>query len=210
MSPPDRLPAGPAAPVSALQLRQQSYQLQTGLAHSEAADETDDSISVKDMLRIVGKHKWLLLGAMSLCTAAALMYGLTTTPVYQATVLLQIDRSSARIVQFNKDVDASQGEDSLMLQTNNELLRSRTLAERVIDDLQLDPTRGQVQTAGVAPGASVNKPARTGSSEAAAPQEGWLNSIVAGYRRVGKPSVNDREYLSREGVVARFMKSSHG
>ena len=205
MSTPDRLPAGPAAPVSALQLRQQSYLLQTGLAHPDAADEADDSISVRDVLRILSKHKWLLLGAVSLCTAAALMYGLTTTPVYQATVLLQIDRSSARIVPFNKDVDPYQEDDALMLQTNNELLRSRTLAERVIDDLQLDPARAQGSSAGVAPGAPVASPASANSSEATVPQTGWLNSVIAGYRRLGKPSVSDREYLGREGVVARFM-----
>ena len=205
MSTPDRLPAGPAAPVSALQLRQQSYLLQTGLAHPDAADEADDSISVRDVLRILSKHKWLLLGAVSLCTAAALMYGLTTTPVYQATVLLQIDRSSARIVPFNKDVDPYQEDDALMLQTNNELLRSRTLAERVIDDLQLDPARAQGPSAGVAPGAPVASPASASSSEATVPQTGWLNSVIAGYRRLGKPSVSDREYLGREGVVARFM-----
>ena len=195
---PETLPAEPAGPTAALQLRQQSYLLQTGLARPDAAEEADDSISVKDVLRIVAKHKWLLLAAVSLCTAVAILQGLTTTPVYQATVLLQIDRASARIVQFNKDVDPYQEDDSLMLQTQYELLQSRSLAERVIDDLQLDPARARL--AGITPGAPVGA-----AAESAAPEGGWLASVLAGYRRLGKPSVNDREFLGREALVGGFM-----
>ena len=191
-------PAGPAGPTTALQLRQQSYMLQTGLAHPDAAEEADDSLSVKDVLRVLAKHKWLLMAGMMLCTAVAVLQALTTTPVYQATVLLQIDRPPARIVQFNKDVDAQQEDDFLSQQTNIELLQSRSLAERVIDDLQLDPSRGRLS--GTEPGAKV-----IAAPEAATPPGGWLGNVLAGYRRLGKPSVNDRQYLGREALVAGFM-----
>ncbi len=209
MTSPDHLPAGPSGPTdpvtTALQLRQQSYLLQTGLARPESAEEADDSITARDVLRIVARYKWLLLAAATLCMVVALVYGLTSTPVYQSTVLLQIDRASARIVQFNKDVDPSQESDFLALQTQYELLHSRSLAERVIDDLQLDPARGRV--AGIAPGAPVGDAARGGASEVAASQGGWWASVLAGYRRLGKPSVNDREFLGREAVVQRFMNA---
>ena len=191
-------PAGPAGPTTALQLRQQSYMLQTGLARPDAAEEADDSLSVKDVLLVLAKHKWLLMAAMMLCTAVAVLQALTTTPVYQATVLLQIDRPPARIVQFNKDVDAQQEDDFLSQQTNIELLQSRSLAERVIDDLQLDPSRGRLS--GTEPGAKV-----IAAPEAATPPGGWLGNVLAGYRRLGKPSVNDRQYLGREALVGGFM-----
>ena len=191
-------PAGPAGPTTALQLRQQSYMLQTGLARPDADEEADDSLSVKDVLLVLAKHKWLLMAAMMLCTAVAVLQALTTTPVYQATVLLQIDRPPARIVQFNKDVDAQQEDDFLSQQTNIELLQSRSLAERVIDDLQLDPSRGRLS--GTEPGAKV-----IAAPEAATPPGGWLGNVLAGYRRLGKPSVNDRQYLGREALVGGFM-----
>ena len=191
-------PAGPAGPTTALQLRQQSYMLQTGLARPDADEEADDSLSVKDVLRVLAKHKWLLMAAMMLCTAVAVLQALTTTPVYQATVLLQIDRPPARILQFNKDVDAQQEDDFLSQQTNIELLQSRSLAERVIDDLQLDPSRGRLS--GTEPGAKV-----IAAPEAATPPGGWLGNVLAGYRRLGKPSVNDRQYLGREALVGGFM-----
>lgn len=172
--------------------------LQTGLARPDAAEEADDSLSVKDVLLVLAKHKWLLMAAMMLCTAVAVLQALTTTPVYQATVLLQIDRPPARIVQFNKDVDAQQEDDFLSQQTNIELLQSRSLAERVIDDLQLDPSRGRLS--GTEPGAKV-----IAAPEAATPPGGWLGNVLAGYRRLGKPSVNDRQYLGREALVGGFM-----
>ena len=174
--------------------------LQTAMARPDAVDDANDSFSVKDMLRLLAKYKWVLLAAVTLCTTAAMVKGLTTTPVYQAAVLLQIDRASARIVQFNKDVDPLQEDDSLMLQTQYELLRSRSLAERVIDDLQLDPARGRL--AGVAPGTPVGI-----AVEPAPSQGGWLASVLDGYRRLGKPSVNDREFLGREALVGGFMGS---
>ena len=174
--------------------------LQTAMARPDAVDDANDSFSVKDMLRLLAKYKWVLLAAVTLCTTAAMVKGLTTTPVYQAAVLLQIDRASARIVQFNKDVDPLQEDDSLMLQTQYELLRSRSLAERVIDDLQLDPARGRL--AGVAPGTPVSI-----AVEPAPSQGGWLASVLDGYRRLGKPSVNDREFLGREALVGGFMGS---
>ena len=181
--------------------------LQTGVNRSETGETTDEAFTVKDVLKIVVKYKWLLLAAVAFCTTVAVLQGLTTVPVYQASVLLQIDQSSARIVQFNKDVDASQGDESLTLQTQYELLQSRSLAERVIDDLQLDATRAPSR---LAAGAAIGTPTIIGAAPRDATIEAGGNlwtSIVSGYRRLGKPSVDDRVYLSRESVVAGFMGS---
>ena len=207
MTLPEYIPARPPGPVTALQLRQQSYMLQTGVNRSETGETTDEAFTVKDVLKIVVKYKWLLLAAVAFCTTVAVLQGLTTVPVYQASVLLQIDQSSARIVQFNKDVDASQGDEFLTLQTQYELLQSRSLAERVIDDLQLDATRAPSR---LAAGAAIGTPIVIGAAPRDATIEAGGNlwtSIVSGYRRLGKPSVDDRVYLSRESVVAGFMGS---
>ena len=207
MTLPDNLPARPPGPVTALQLRQQSYLLQTGANRAEAAEVTDDAFTVRDVLKIVLKYKWLLLAAVALCTTVAVLQGLTTVPVYQASVMLQIDQSTARIVQFNKDVDAPQGDDYLTMQTQYELLQSRSLAERVIDELQLDATRAPSRAAA---GAAIGTPVVVEAAPRDATTEAGGNlwtSIVSGYRRLGKPSVDDRVYLSRESVVAGFMGS---
>ena len=207
MTLPDNLPARPPGPVTALQLRQQSYLLQTGANRAEAAEVTDEAFSVRDVLKIILKYKWLLLATVALCTTVAVLRGLTTVPMYQASVLLQIDQSTARIVQFNKDVDAPQGDDYLTMQTQYELLQSRSLAERVIDELQLDATRAPSRAAA---GIAIGTPIVIGAAPRDATTDAGGNlwtSIVSGYRRLGKPSVDDRVYLSRESVVAGFMGS---
>ena len=207
MTLPDNLPARPPGPVTALQLRQQSYLLQTGANRAEAAEVTDEAFSVRDVLKIILKYKWLLLATVALCTTVAVLRGLTTVPMYQASVLLQIDQSTARIVQFNKDVDAAQGDEYLSLQTQYELLQSRSLAERVIDELQLDVTRAPSRAAA---GIAIGTPIVIGAAPRDATTDAGGNlwtSIVSGYRRLGKPSVDDRVYLSRESVVAGFMGS---
>lgn len=214
MTPSEHLPSGPvAAPAghsTALELRQRSYFLQTGTTANQPADAEDDSISIKDVLALVFKYKWLLLASTVACVVMALVVGLTNTPVYQATVLLQIDRASARIVQFNKDVDPYQEDDFLMMQTQYELLKSRSLAERVIDDLNLDPTRPRGAIAGVAPGATVLVAPAARTAGAGAPavlSNDWLDRLLRGYHQLGKPSVDDGEFLGREALIARVIGS---
>jgi polysaccharide biosynthesis transport protein len=216
MTSPENLPSGPvAAPghSTALQLRQQSYLLQTGFTPNQATETGDDSISLKDVLALVFKYKLLLLTTTTACLMIALVVGLTSTPVYEASVLMQIDSSTARIVQFNKDVDPYQENDALMLQTQLELMRSRSLAERVIDDLGLDPTRlsGAVTGTGTAPGAQVQDaaavlpPKSNGAPDAVA--TGWMEKLVNGFHRIGTPSVDNKQFLGREALIARVINS---
>ena len=53
---PENLPARPPGPVTALQLRQQSYLLQSGVNRAETAEATDEAFTVKDVLKIVVKY----------------------------------------------------------------------------------------------------------------------------------------------------------
>jgi polysaccharide biosynthesis transport protein len=149
-------PQGPSSGNNALQLRQQAYMLQAGLtaARSESS-EGQDGITVKDAARILFKHKWLLLASIVLCVAAALVHGLTSTPIYRATAMIQIDRPPARIVDFNRNVDNQQDDDLLVLTTQYELLKSRALGERAVDELGLDPIRTKARVAGVVQGKSL-------------------------------------------------------
>ena len=197
--------------------------LQTGLLRDNASEQADDSLDLKALLRVVLKHKWLLLSVALLCLAAAVVKSLTTTPLYQATATLQIDRPQGRIVSF-KDADSGQEyEDYMALPTQIELLRSRALAERVIDELNLDPSRGQGPQAGVlggAPAAPVASAAggltapgpRAAASDSA--DASWWSMLgdlkdrtLAGYDKLGEPSVNDQQVLGREAVVGSFMGS---
>ena len=163
------LPTQPPQRTTALSLREAAM-LQTGVLRDTATDTADDSLDIKALLRILNKYKWVLLAFALLGLAVSLVKTLTSTPLYQASATVQIERPPGRIVSFNRDVDSSQDyDDYLALPTQIELLRSRALAERVIDELNLDPARSQAPAPGVLGGAQASASApRTGAASAAA------------------------------------------
>ncbi|HVE52346.1 MAG TPA: polysaccharide biosynthesis tyrosine autokinase, partial [Ramlibacter sp.] len=187
----------------------QSYQLQTGLAPRTEEDQGgDDSLTLTDIGRIILKHKWTLLLVIALACGIAAIRTFLSTPVYRSTVILQIERATPRVVRFENDPEQERAgsDDAVSMRTQQELLKSRSLAERVIDELRLDSST----PAGVA--ALSLAPARQlGSKGADEPPEAdrgdYLDRLIAGYRKMTKPSVQNREVLGREAVVGRFLNS---
>src|SRR5262245_18666846 len=86
--------------------------------------------------RVLTRRKWLIA---SMAVAAMLLGGLATmmtTPLYTATVRLQIDRNVAKIVDSGSVIPI-EGSDAEFQRTQHELLRSRAMAERVASVLNL-------------------------------------------------------------------------
>lgn len=102
----------------------------------------DDSLATKINLaeywRLALKHKFLIIGSTLAAIVAGIAITLSMTPLYKASTILQIDREAARVVDEG-DVSPResmiQGEE--FFQTQYGLLRSRTLAEQVVDSLGL-------------------------------------------------------------------------
>src|SRR4029079_14770638 len=88
--------------------------------------------------RILNKHKWLILCVTLAFGALTTVRTLMQTPLYSATVRLQIDRNVAQVVQGG-NIDPTENDyyaDDFM-QTQYELLQGRTMAERVASSLTL-------------------------------------------------------------------------
>lgn len=200
----DTIPAPlPKAAPSELALRQ-PYMLQTSLERQAEDDADEGALTLSDLLNIILKHKWTLLLVVLLATAVAGIQTFLLQPTYRATVVLQIEKAPARIMDFNNgqiDLEQASIDEYMGLKTQYELLRSRSLAERVIDDLQLDRSRplptpsdaaatGQNPLAGKAPSAS---------------EGGYLDRIISGYRKLSTPAITDAAVLGREGVVGAFL-----
>lgn len=95
-----------------------------------------DQIDLLSYWRVLVKRRWTVLGALGIVLASALVATLLTTPVYRATVSIQIDRDTTRVV----DIGLTQAEnlyDRDFYATQYQLLRSRVLAQRVAADLGL-------------------------------------------------------------------------
>ena len=220
-STPDQFLPSESSRSTALSLREAAM-LQTGLLRDKASEKADDSLDLKTLLRLLLKYKWVLLVAALLGLVVAVVKTLTSTPLYQAAVTLQIERPGGRIVSFRDSEGGLDYEDYMALPTQIELLRSRALAERVVDELNLDPTRGQGPQAGVLGGApepltsasaavAASAASAAASGAAEAPWWSMLSDLaertLAGYDKLGKPSVNDQQVLGRAAVVGGVMGS---
>jgi capsular exopolysaccharide synthesis family protein len=100
------------------------------------AAATEGEIDLRSYWRILVKRRWTVLGAAAIVLVSALVATLLTTPVYRASVTMQIERDSVKVL----DVGATQEDASYDYEfytTQYELLRSRALAQRVAADLGL-------------------------------------------------------------------------
>ncbi|WP_374640757.1 GumC family protein [Hydrogenophaga sp.] len=216
---PDQLPSLPPQPPGphqggALALRHPNagaLSTQVLQPRAEEATADDDEIDLKAIWRTLVKHRWMLLGITALCVVAAGIYTLRVTPQYEASAMVQIDRAAQKVVGFGNEVEVDQGaaSDQLQLRTQIELLKSRALAERVIDELGLyrrsstAPLPGQDQLN--AAGATATMPGEASTTEAEEP--GLLTTLGNNLRQLFTPASADEQVLSREETIKEFQKA---
>lgn len=193
--------------MGALALRREEALSELMAARSEPTLLTEDRIDLKTLWRAWVKHRWTIVGTAALCTLAATVYTLQITPQYKSAALLQIDRAAQKVVGFNAEVEVDEGPlaDQLQLRTQIELIKSRSLAERVINEMGL--YKPAAPAAAPAEAGDHGPPAWSSGFEPADKvlafaSEGWnkLRALVA-------PSVAEPVTLSRTATVARFQQS---
>lgn len=198
------LPAGPGNGLSALALRREAALSELMATQVEAGTRADDRIDLKTLWRALLRRKRTILGVTALCTLAAGVYTLQMTPQYKSSALLQIDRAAQKVVGFNAEVEVDEGPlaDQLQLRTQIELMKSRSLAERVIDELGLyKPDKPATPAAPPAP-------AEAGGDGLADRTLAFLGTAWQRLRAlVASPAPADQGTLSRAATVARFQES---
>jgi polysaccharide biosynthesis transport protein len=97
-------------------------------------------IDLLEYLRILVKHRWLILSIVSAAVVLGAVTTLMKTPLYTSTIRLQIDRAADKIVQGGNITP--ENDDDLFMQTQYELLQSQTMAERVASALKLGDDPG--------------------------------------------------------------------
>ncbi len=103
---------------------------------AEARSDDSDEIDLLAYWRILVKRRKLILGVLAAVAALSLLITLMATPMYRATAVMQIENEKQQFVQGGLEAYASW--DPEFLETQYQLLRSRALAERVADDLDMD------------------------------------------------------------------------
>jgi polysaccharide biosynthesis transport protein len=85
---------------------------------------------------VLKKRKWSVLSVLLAFLAIGALVALMTTPLYTATVRLQIDRNVAKVVEGG-NVTPVEGADLEFMKTQYELLMGRMIGERVVSALKL-------------------------------------------------------------------------
>jgi capsular exopolysaccharide synthesis family protein len=87
--------------------------------------------------RVILKWRWLILAIAIAGLLVGLVVTLLTTPVYRGTAAVQIDREAPKIVKAEGVQPQESYQDAEFFGTQYGLLKSRTLAQRVIRKLNL-------------------------------------------------------------------------
>ena len=166
--------------------------------------------------RLALKYRFLIIG----CFLGALVIGATITllmtPIYTAEATLQIDREAARVID-SEDVTPSEnmmaGEE--FFQTQYGLLRSRSLAERVIESLGLASSNEALEAMGVeapeAGGTAATQAARRRAAALKALEDNLSVSPVRGSRLVSVGYDNPDPVVAARianGFAENFIQSN--
>ncbi|WP_295399030.1 polysaccharide biosynthesis tyrosine autokinase [uncultured Thiocystis sp.] len=133
---------GAIPPNYQLELATQRKELQrlSGMLQAARAEpEDEDVIDLREIWNLLVRRRWTIVTTLVVAMIVALLYSFLATPIYRATLLLQIEREDNKVVEY-QSVTPSEAMDSSQdfYQTQYELLQSRSLARRIIDQLGLE------------------------------------------------------------------------
>jgi len=98
-----------------------------------AADE--ESIDLTQYWRIIRRHKWGILSITLIAVIVGTLYALSATPIYRAQTVLLADPIQPNVNTQNQYVNTALV--YLFYETQYEIIKSRTVAEKAIDKLNL-------------------------------------------------------------------------
>jgi capsular exopolysaccharide synthesis family protein len=147
----------------------------------------EDEAHLRDYWLVLLRHRWTALTFLAVVVFTTAVVTFVTTPLYRATVLIEIDPHNPNVVAFQDVVEIARAQREFF-QTQYDVLRSRNLAARVIDALHLadDPL--------------FNPPPR-GSLVGSARR--WLSGLAG--RQPGAEA--DPDIARRQALIRRFLGS---
>ncbi len=109
----------------------------------EFDQEIEQQITLTDYLRILYRGRWIITASFFIILTATVIYTFTAEPVYEANTKVLIESSSGMegsIFDMNYF-----GNQSTLIANQMEILKSRTLAERVVKRLDLSDVRDSLK-----------------------------------------------------------------
>jgi succinoglycan biosynthesis transport protein ExoP len=126
-------------------------------------DEKSSGLTLKDYLDVIKRRMWLLISPLFLTIPISLLFIASERPMYKATTRLMLEEVSPSRIILEHEMPTPLP--SNFFSTQYELIKSRAIAEEVVQTLQLDkrdseeiPHLGQILDAIVGfPGSIINK-----------------------------------------------------
>jgi len=117
------------------EMRKQLAVYEKTLQQAKAADaDDDDVIDLRELWNVLMRRRRTVFTTMLAVVVAALLFTAMQTPIYRGSTTMQLESESAKVVEFD-DVVKQDTNTRDFYETQYELLRSRSLARRVIDQL---------------------------------------------------------------------------
>src|SRR5262249_43143335 len=104
---------------------------------STGARDAQDGVHLLDYWRVIVVRRWTVIAVLFTVVVVTVIWSFKETPIYRAHTTIQIDRENPNILSF-KDVYELESSTDDTLRTQFEVLKSRSLARRVIQELRLE------------------------------------------------------------------------
>jgi polysaccharide biosynthesis transport protein len=99
----------------------------------------EDEINLLDLWRVLMRRKWTIVTFFLIVTVAGITASFLMTPLYRAEVTLLIEREAPKVLEYQDSLSVeSSAANKEFYQTQYELLKSRNLAKRVVEELGLE------------------------------------------------------------------------
>ena len=137
---PKSLDPEPRPPGRALAERQAGVPMPAPSLQSPVIEEEPegDELNLRELWQVIVKRRWTILIFTLIVVTAVVTATFLMTPIYRASLTLQIDREDIKIVKTGEVAPEESGWDSQeYYQTQYGLLKSRSLALRVVNQLGL-------------------------------------------------------------------------
>ena len=154
---------------------------------SRPVETLSDSFDMKAAGRLVRRHIHVILGCAAIGLAAGYGYDRAQTPLYTATTRIDAVPAAARVLSSIKLEEGGAGT-LRVTSTTRERLRSRRLAEQVVEDLALDA-----------------KPRFLKPNVAAASNDGTIDTLLA---EVDERATRRATELVRRGLDVQFVRNT--
>ncbi|MGI2040125.1 GumC family protein [Shewanella frigidimarina] len=108
----------------------------SGNLPSPAVTQMDQLIDVKKLLLPLLRFKWRIFAFSLLITALTVFVVLSMTPIYKASSMLLIESEQAKAIKIDEVYGINSGQQEYYL-TQFEIIKSRSIAQRVFNELDL-------------------------------------------------------------------------